>query len=250
MWETIGVLWFVLSNSIHFSTRAIFNTRCYESFWGNKIVNDSLFTPVVYNSTQKNENTLLHGWRTRRFFFFLFFTLFFCFFLEIDFQDLHWSKTKKGECRMRECVRKRLCVCVRVKNAGDCLNKVCVLSARERDTHVYVWSCDRLLRIITFTCSFNRTVWLCSSLRKSEVTSYQNQHGYWRGWQNKCHVNSLELHVSVRLLFSVFSCADSSCVSLGGVRCLYYRYGWLQLSGMGFFVSVLLFHLPLQFLWT
>lgn len=39
---------------------------------------------------------------------------------------------------MRECVRKRLCVCVRVKNAGDCLNKVCVLSARERDTHVYV----------------------------------------------------------------------------------------------------------------
>lgn len=184
------------------------------------------------------------------FLFFFYFVFVFCFFLEIDFQDLHWSKTKKGECRMRECVRKRLCVCVRVKNAGECLNKVCVLSARERDTHVYVWSCDRLLRIITFTCSFNRTVWLCSSLRKSEVTSYQNQHGYWRGWQNKCHVNSLELHVSVRLLFSVFSCADSSCVSLGGVRCLYYRYGWLQLSGMGFFVSVLLFHLPLQFLWT
>lgn len=25
-------------------------------------------------------------------------------FLEIDFQDLHWSKTKKVECRMSECV--------------------------------------------------------------------------------------------------------------------------------------------------
>ena len=121
---------------------------------------------------------------------------------------------------------------------------------RERETHVYVWSCDRLLRIITFTCSFNRTVWLCSSLRKSEVTSNQNQQGYWRGWQNKRLVNSLELHVGVRLLFSVFSCADSSCVSLGGVRCLYYLHGWLQLSGMGLFVSVLIFHLPLQFLWT
>lgn len=83
VWETIRVLWFVLSNSIHFSTRAIFNTRCYESFWGNKIVNDSLFTPVVYNSKQKMKILCFMGGGWGGLFcFFFFFTLFlfFCFF--------------------------------------------------------------------------------------------------------------------------------------------------------------------------
>lgn len=40
-----------------------------------------------------------------------------------------------------------------------------------------------------------------------------------------------------------FSCADSSCVFVGGVRCLKYQYGCLQLSGMWFLFLFLLFHL-------
>lgn len=144
--------WSKCCDHLFSATRSIFplGQSWYEVLWiilrKQKIVNDSLFTLVVYNYKKKKENTLLHELRRRLNYFFVPF-----FFLEIDFQDLHWSKTKKGECRMsvwetlvwEECVYERL-------------NEVCVW-VREKEREMYVWSCDRqsFVRIITFTCSFN-----------------------------------------------------------------------------------------------
>lgn len=131
------------------------------------------------------------------------------FFLEIDFQDLHWSKTKKGECRMsvseREidclfvCVSEEKCVWVCVRHAGDCLNKVCKCFEWEGKCSVCVWSCDRLRFVknhyVYMQLRLNPRLWT-SGLR---ARLWENQLGCSRGWQEIWNKNKT-------VLFTVRSC--------------------------------------------